>query len=147
MGIRTPIMARYPGRAKPRRVETPVSAVDLYTTALAAAGVAKPADAPGVNLLQESAVEKRGPVFGSAFLHTAVTLKDPAANLRSRYIIDGPWKLIAHFDSKENRTIRSELFNLVDDPQELRDRGADEPGKLADLTNKLGTWWSPHKRA
>jgi uncharacterized sulfatase len=142
-GIRTPIMVRYPGHAMPRRSDTPVSAIDIYTTALAAAGIDKPAKAMGINLLDEAAVESRGPVFGSAFLHTAVTLDDPAANLQCRYIVDGPWKLIAWFDPKQNATTRRELFNVLDDPDEQRDLAADRPQKVTELLAKVDGWWLP----
>ncbi|HEV8291971.1 MAG TPA: sulfatase-like hydrolase/transferase, partial [Tepidisphaeraceae bacterium] len=142
-GIRTPIMVRYPGHAQPRRSQTPVSSIDLYTTALAAAGIDKPKGAPGVNLLDEAAVNARGPVFGSAFLHTALRLDDPAANLQCRYIIDGRWKLIAWFDAKQNRTVRQELFDAVEDLDEQHDLAQDQPQRTAQLLVRLDQWWTP----
>ena len=142
-GIRTPIIVRWPGHMKPRMSDTPVSALDVYATALAAVGIDKPADAPGTNLLDAAAVESRGPVVGSAFVHSAVTLDDPAANLQNRYVIDGAWKLIAWFDPKENATVRRELFNVVQDPVEARDLAADQPAKVKELEAKLDAWWKP----
>lgn len=140
-GIRTPIMVRFPGRARPQRVETPVSALDLYPTALAAAGIAPPPNTPGVNLLEDAAVQKRGAVFGSAFEHTALTLDNPAANLQCRYVIDGPWKLIAWFDPKLKTTTRKELFNVLQDPDEQHNLIATHPQKTTELLAKLDTWW------
>ena len=142
-GIRTPMMARWPGHVRAARSETPVSAIDLYTTALAAAGIEKPLGAAGVNLLDEKGHSARGPVFGSSFLHTALTLDDPAANLQSRYVIDGRWKLIAWFDAKQNRTVRQELFDLAADPDEQHDMAADQPQKAAQLLRELDEWWTP----
>ena len=60
-GLRTPIVVRWPGRVSPGRVETPVSAIDIAPTILAAAGVEAPAGTRGVDLLDASAVAGRGP--------------------------------------------------------------------------------------
>jgi arylsulfatase A-like enzyme len=141
LGIRTPMMVRWPGRAAPGMSDTQVRALDVYSTALAALGLERPADVPGINLLDPAAVASRGAVFGSAFEHTAVTLDDPAANLQCRYIIDGPWKLIAWFDPKQNTTTRRELFNVVDDPAETRDLAAGRSDKVGELEAKLDGWW------
>jgi uncharacterized sulfatase len=143
MGIRTPMMVRWPGHARAAKSQTAVSAIDLYTTALAAAGIERPHGAAGVNLMDEKTVDGRGPVFGSAFLHTALTLDDPAANLQCRYVIDGRWKLIARFDAKQNRTVRQELFDVVDDPQEQHDLATDQPQRVGQLLRELDQWWEP----
>jgi uncharacterized sulfatase len=142
-GIRTPMMIRAPGQAQARRSETPVSSIDLYATALSAAGIEKPRGAAGVDLVNEKAVDSRGPVFGSAFLHTAITLDDPAANLQCRYVIDGRWKLIAWFDPKRNRTVKQELFDILDDSDEQRDLAVGQPQRVRQLLGQLDDWWTP----
>jgi arylsulfatase A-like enzyme len=64
-GLRTPIIVRWPGKVRPRASDQPVLSLDLAPTILAAAGVSAPAEMPGVNLLDEPAVELRNAIFVS----------------------------------------------------------------------------------
>ena len=75
----------------------------------------------GVNLLDVAAGKgrlKRDAVFGEIYVHTAVKLDDPRANLTHRWIRVGDWKLIVPVKDGT-----AELFNLVDDPER------DQPGR------------------
>src|SRR5687767_500333 len=133
-GIRTPIIVRWRGRAAAARDDrTLAGSIDVVPTLLKAAGITPPADLPGVDLLDRRAMARRKELFGAVFVHTAVDVATPIANLKYRYAVreDG-WKLIVPFapnrDAKlmiDGRTadwmrLEPELYNVVDDPLEER---------------------------
>ncbi|MFK7910122.1 MAG: hypothetical protein AB8F34_05910, partial [Akkermansiaceae bacterium] len=85
-----------------------------------------------------------------------------AANLESRYIIHGDWKLIIHNHNnfpppkygsirngkKNNPEGKPELYNLMDDPHELKNLAGKHPEKVTALSKKLDVWWdgSEHQK-
>jgi arylsulfatase A-like enzyme len=98
-GLRTPIMLRQPGAIKPRVSEAVASSLDIMPTVLAACGVPAAAGLPGVNLLDEKAVDTRKQLFGECFTHTLSDLDDPAQSLLWRWTVRQEpggrvWKLI-----------------------------------------------------
>ena len=50
---------------------------------------------------------------------------------------DWPWKL--HRIEKGN-VVRFELYNLIDDPLEARDQSANQPERVAAMTEQLESW-------
>ncbi len=148
-GVRTPIMLRRRGMIEPRTVDTPVSSVDLARTILSHVGAPVPEGVGGGDLLDDAAVRDRGPVFGAIFEHDQPFPAPPAAanvaaGLKSRWVIDGNWKLIApfqpHFTAGEPPT---ELYDLAADPHETHNRTAENPQQVARLTGLLDAWWDP----
>lgn len=139
-GLRTPILVRWPGKVAPRAADTPVSAVDVAPTILAAAGVEPPKPLEGVNLLDDRAVSHHPPVFGEVFTHNAVDLRDPASSLRYRWIVEGDWKLIVP-DPKNEPSGTVELFDIAHDPAESRNLAAENRPKVAELLPKLDAHW------
>lgn len=139
-GVRTPIMVRWTGQIEPRRDAVhPVSTIDLVPTVLAALGRAVPEDLPGIDLTDPVAVAERGPVHGAAYRHNIQELGNPAASLKTRYIVDGFWKLIDFHDPERP----SLLFELSDDPGETLDLAATYPDQVDRLEKKLDAWWRP----
>jgi len=142
-GIRTPILLRWPGRIAPGRDdETLVSSIDLLPTIAAACGVSPPAGRPGIDLLPVCAAggkSAREAVFGEIFEHDMPDFENPAAGLLSRWVIAGEWKLIvpAAADAEP------ELYQLQDDPHELRDVAGEETEVVARLRLMLDEWWNP----
>lgn len=140
-GTRTPIMVKAPG-VKPRMVDIPVSSIDLVPTTLAACGLDVPSDLPGVNLLDESAVQARDAVFGEIFEHDIRHMTDPVPSLRFRWVIADGWKLIVPYAPNE-ADAEIELFHVAEDPHEKVNLAS----KKADLVEKLRTmldnWWTP----
>lgn len=155
LGVRTPVMIRWPGRVDPGRDDRRlVSSVDLVPTMLQAAGIEPPANLPGISLLDREALQLRKQVFGSTFAHTAVSVLDPVANLKYRTVVreDG-WKLILPYAL--NREVmhmarghiadwmrfEPELYNVLEDPHETSDFAAKRPELVAELRQALQDWW------
>ena len=145
-GVRTPIMIRWPGHVAPRRDETHLaSSIDLFPTILSAVGVDDPSllgSLPGVNLLDEKQVAARSSVFGEIYEHDVFDIARPTASLRDRWVIDGQWKLIVPHTARVPDGV-TELYNLHDDPDELRNLAESEPDYVAALRKSLDAHWLP----
>ena len=155
MGVRTPIMIRWPGEvAFGRDDATLVSSVDLVPTILSAVGIEASSELPGIDLRDRTALASRDRLFGATFAHTSVDLEDPVANLKYRTVVraDG-WKLIEPYRPNRDITLlyggraapwmRSdqELFRVIDDPHESEDLAGSEPALVQELHADLQGWW------
>ncbi|MBN2311103.1 MAG: sulfatase [Candidatus Hydrogenedentes bacterium] len=153
MGIRTPIMIRWPGRAEPRMDTSHLASnIDLVPTMLTACGLEPTPEMPGVNLLDAAAVDGRTRVFGENFCHDMADVTAPGKSLRTRTCIDGDWKLIAWQnplpDVHTNNPIRRcegdfELYNLREDPAETVNLAEARPERVAAMKKLLDDWWQP----
>ena len=155
MGVRTPVMVRWPGRVVPGRDDaTLVSSIDVVPTVLAATGVGVPENLPGVDLLDQVALSNRDRVFGATFAHTAVDIGEPVANLKYRSVVrDDGWKLIEPYMPNREVTLmirgtiadwmrfEPELYNLADDPLETADLAGQRPELVETLRARLQQWW------
>ena len=154
-GIRTPIIIRWRGRAAAARDETTLAAgIDVMPTLLKAAGIAPPADLPGIDLLDRRAMARRKELFGSLFVHTAVDVTNPIANLKYRYVVreDG-WKLVLPFTPNRDATLmidgriadwmrfEPELYNVLKDPREETNRATERPDVVNELRASIDRWW------
>jgi arylsulfatase A-like enzyme len=147
-GLRTPIMVRWPGKVKPRMVNTPVSSIDIAPTILRACGLKPPSQMSGIDLLDPDAVRKRRAIFGDVHLHNAVDIHRPALNLTYRWTVaDSRWKLILPNPSnlgKDNLPKSGggpELYDLVADQNEQHDLASARPGLVSELTGLIDQWW------
>lgn len=138
-GLRTPIMARWPGKFAPKMSDVPVSSLDLYPTILKACGVKLPDALPGVDLADEAAVAGRKTIFGECFTHNSKDLENPAASLRWRWALEDGWKLI--LPAPQNEPGEPELYHVADDPHETKNLAEAEPARVAALRAKLDAWW------
>lgn len=144
-GTRTPIMVRWKGHIEPKMDTNHLaSSIDLVPTALAAVGVDIPKNLPGINLMDEKAVEERDAIFGEILEHDIRSMTDPVASLRYRWVISGDWKLIVPHKPVE-KDGKLELFNLTEDPHETNDLKAEHPKLVAELRKKLNNWWDVSK--
>ncbi len=122
-----PLLLRGPGIPRSRRVDAPCYLRDLFPTSCELAGIAIPETVQGRSLapiLSGKAKSVHPHVIGY-FTNT------------QRAIRDDRWKLIWYPQAK-----REQLFDLADDPDELRDL-ASEPrhaAKVAELKAKLVAW-------
>jgi uncharacterized sulfatase len=115
-GVRSPVIVHWEGKTKAGKYDDLVSTVDFAPTVLTACGAKIPDTMSGVSLLDVAAGKgplKRDAVFGEIYVHTAIKIEDPRANLTHRWIREGNWKLIVPV--KEGKP---ELYNLRDDPLE-----------------------------
>ena len=155
-GVRTPIMIKWKGQITPLMDKiTPVSSIDIPPTILKLAGSDVPKAMTGIDLRDTAALKKRNTVFGADHSHNIVGVDKRAANLESRYIVHGDWKLIIHNHKnfpppkygkirngkKNNPEGKPELYNLIDDPYELNNLAAKHTDKVTTLTKKLDAWW------
>ena len=121
--IHVPLLVSQPGRIPPRRLDTPVSLVDLLPTLLELSGGAAPAGVAGVSLAPLLLALRAEPAVHPLFAEVsfASTPDEPAhLNQKTAFktaLLDGDLKLI---------------HDLLSDRYELYDRGRD-PEEQADL--------------
>ena len=137
------------GQVKPERVQDFAHAIDLFPTIAAAAGVAAPANLPGINLLDADAREARKRVFGVCHSTHNMTVGDPDDTLQYLWCVEDEWKLLVRYDGKDTTKYRNlhewdtaphRLFNLKDDPHEKNDLAAAHPEIVARLKNRIEAW-------
>lgn len=134
-GIRTPIMLSWPGHIEPADRPDLASSVDLAPTILRLCGVKVPDAMTGVDLLDPAA--RRARVFGETFSHDVADLDHPEKGLKTRWVIQGDWKLIVPHGGRA-----PELFQIVRDPHETRDLAASQAERLGVLRGVLDAWWA-----
>lgn len=122
-GIRTPAIAHWPSRWKPRTVDQPLSVTDWLPTLCGLAEAPFPSnlglDGKDITpILSGTAPMKSHPIYSAG----------PA--FKSRMVRDGAWKLIVTGSGdKEKR----ELYNLQEDIGETKDLIATQPDKAKEL--------------
>jgi len=127
-GIREPMIVQWKTRIRPGQViDVPVSQLDFFPTALAAAALPVPSDPvlDGVDLL---------PLLTGA----ATAVKRDALYWRfgpQLAIRVGDWKLVR---SERDETVA--LYNLASDPSESRDLSATEPARAKALLERWQQW-------
>ena len=130
-------MIRWPGKVKQKFDEqTLVSSIDIAPTILKACGLEVPASMPGHDLLDSAGLQKRNAVFGAAYEHDIHDVKKPNLSVETRYVVTGEWKLLA---PKGGGGL--ELYQIVNDPHEMKNLAADQPEKAAALLKQLNAWW------
>jgi arylsulfatase A-like enzyme len=133
-GIRVPFAVRWPGVIPAGSTcEHPVIALDLFTTALAAAGVEKPADKPidGVNLLPVLTGKAKDRPHQTLFWSFGTGWA----------VRDGDLKLVLNRDNKGE----PELYDLAKDVSEKKNLAAAQPEDVARLKTLYESWKKTHK--
>ena len=127
-GIRVPFFVRWPRRLEENRVyEQPVISLDVFSTAIVAAGGTVPSDRPidGVDLLPFLTGRESG---------------SPHENLYWKF---AQWLAVRRGDYKRCQwRRRTLLFDLVADPGEVTNIAAERPELVADLEASLRAWES-----
>ena len=142
-GLRTPIMIRWPGKVQPGERPELANSIDLAPTILKACGLEPTDTMQGIDLLDDTALAKRKSTHGACYLHNAVDIHKPSANLTHRWLINGNWKVILPY--KANLTTRdeakgtgeTELYNLAKDPFERRNLAKSKASRVKRLTKQL----------
>jgi len=129
-GIRVPLLLRYPGKIPTgKSYDLPVSNLDMFATAVAAAGLQLPKDRvyDGINLLSY--------VNGKAKARPHETLF--WRNGFSKAVRKGDWKL--YVNERNGKTL---LYNIADDLSEQKDLSTGNPAKVKELQEALKKWES-----
>ena len=130
---RVPLILRGPGIEAGRRVETPVSLVDLVPTCLRELGLPVPPDLDGLELqplLRGSGSLPERRLYFEADLDGSMAGR--MVKGKDRAIRAGRYKL--HLDTKSGEV---RLYDLRVDPGETRDVQADHPGLVQELREDL----------
>ena len=135
-GIRTPIMIRWTGKVQPGERPELANSIDLAPTILKACGLEPTDTMQGIDLLDDTALAKRKSTHGACYLHNAVDIHKPSANLTHRWLINGNWKLILPHKTNTNATER-ELYNLTKDPHETQNLAKTNPHQAKRLAKQL----------
>ena len=126
-GVRVPALVRFPGRIPAGRVSgQPAITFDWSASILAAAGVDKPANYEGMNVIPILAGQQ--PEVERTFFWRAVP-----GNRTQRAVRRGDWKLVV-----ENN--HSKVFNVRQDPGERRDLTSSRQDIARQLSQLLAAW-------
>ncbi len=142
-GIRVPLMIRWKGHFDHRKRSEVVHFVDIV---------------PTVSELCGATHESKFPVDGQSFA-SLLTGKPSADKPPIRYwqwnrgkpnythnaaVRDGNWKLVRPYVTRhvnpDDSALPPALFNLADDPAELRDLANEHPKRVARMTTQLNQW-------
>lgn len=134
-GIRVPMVMRWPAVITPGQVvDHPVISLDLFPTALAAAGVEPPPGEPlhGIELIRYLSGDPVGWPDRALFWKDGDTWA----------VRDGGLKLCV--PSTRGRATAARLFDLSEDPGERRNLAADRPEDAARLLALYEAWAATH---
>jgi arylsulfatase A-like enzyme len=133
--VRIPLLISRPGQRQQERVTAPTSCTDILPTLLAATGQAVPAWCEGQPLpLGEAA---RPASDRSVFSVEAKRNPRLAPLARATVMLaKGPYKLV-HYLGYDGHDGVSELYDLANDPEEMNDLAAAQPGVAAELRAEL----------
>ncbi len=137
---RVPLIMSWPGRIPGgQRCERVVSALDVTATLLDALDAPALPHSPGRSLLPLVDGRDAPPWDDVAFSEYCTDQFGPPEGAYQRMIRNDEWKLIYYHGQP------SQLFNLREDPGELRDRAADPAcaAVVQDLTARLLDGWDP----
>ena len=143
MGIRTPIIYKWPGHIEARMDTTTfVSSVDMVPTALKAAGLKPTPEMEGLNVMNREKLERRSAIYSEDFAHDIADVNYPTKSLQHRVILNKPWKLI--LPSRQNFPKKEpQLFNILKDPYEKKNIAPEHPELVEELQRQLDDWWTP----
>lgn len=131
-GIREPFIVRWPGVASAGKSDsTPVTTLDIFPTALTAAGQA----AGGVDGRDLTPL-LRGQPFPDRDLFWHYPHYSNQGGFPGGAIRSGPWKLIENY---EDGSVA--LYQLDTDPGEKNDLAAQEPDRTREMRQRLHAWY------
>jgi len=139
-GLRTPIMVHWPKKIAPKMSDDLAQSIDLMPTLRSALGLPVDKTLPGIDLLDEAAVQARKTIFGECFTHNSNDLDNPTKSLRWRWAIDGYQKMIVPNLVVEPKGT-DELYDLQKDPTEEKNLAQVEIARANELRNKINNWW------
>lgn len=148
-GIRTPMMVSWPGKVQPGKSDDFAHAIDLFPTAMAAAGIDVPEGLPGLNLMDREATAERKTIFGVTHAIHNMTPGNPDGTLQYLWAIQGDWKLMVRYSGENKTKYRNihvwdtqpvRLYSLADDPHEKKNLAWDHKDKVKELRKQIEAW-------
>ncbi len=134
MGIRTPIMYKWAGKIAPKMDhKTITSSIDMVPTVLNILGIEKPKNLPGINVLDEKALNERKGVFGEVYAHDFDTIEN---SMFYNMAIFPPYKIIVPDPVRKKGEV-VQLFNIDEDPFEKNNIAKSNPEIVKDLQSKI----------
>lgn len=134
-GLRVPLVARLPGKIKPRVSDQPVVNTDLPPTLLAFAGAKLPTGLDGRDCSAEWQGSEAAPrTFFWHFPHYTNQGSRPAGAVRASDR-EGDWKLVEQYEDGS-----LELYDLRRDPGEEANLAALQPERATALRDRLHAW-------
>ena len=132
-GVRVPFVVAWPETlAAGAQYDPPVSSLDIFPTALAAAGVELPSNLDGVDLTPYLAGTARDVLHRKLYWYN---------DDRAQYAVrTADRKLVRKSDGK------AELYAIVDDISERNDIGAEDPA-VVELEDAVDSWHAEHPPA
>lgn len=143
-GTRMPFLAVWPGHVPAGKVDedSEINALDLLPTLAKLAGVSLPKGAVGDGVdrsevvLGRASSRKKAMCWEYGRNDVAFRYPNPKDRSPSLAIRSGKWKLLMNPDGS-----RLELYDVVADKAETKDRAGAEPGVVAELRKELASWW------
>ncbi len=123
--LRVPLLFRIPGH-KPERVRSSAQLVDIAPTALAALDLAPGAKMVGEDLFARKPNAKPSPVYAERAI---------CGEVSTRAFVREPYKLIVN---AQHNTV--ELYDLAEDPRELRNYADARPQRVREMRDALNTF-------
>ncbi len=142
-GFRVPYMVSWPAMFEGGgTLDGLVSSLDVYPTAMAAAGLPEPPGLDGVNLLPFLRGDRDGSPHGALFFRW---LDTRTAYHDARIVRSGPWRLVVYRNPWDlyrgsPTGYRTVLHHLEDDPGERKDLSLDFPDRVIELKNRYREW-------
>jgi arylsulfatase A-like enzyme len=134
LGIRTPIMYKWAGKITPKmNTETITSSIDMVPTVLDILEIEKPKKLPGINVLDEKALNERKGIFGEVYAHDFDTIEN---SMFYNMAIFPPYKIIVP-DPVRKKDEVIQLFNIDEDPLEKNNIAESNPLKVKELQEKI----------
>ncbi|WP_339921920.1 sulfatase [uncultured Cyclobacterium sp.] len=141
MGIRTPIIYKWPGKIKPKMDDTNLtSSIDMAVTTMAAVGLEPLSDMQGINIMDKKALKNRKVIYSQDFAHDMKGVDAQEETLESRILITSPWKIIVPGVANED-TQKVLLYDILKDPLEENNLADKHPEVVKKLTASLDDWW------
>jgi len=129
--VRVPLIVNAPGLVAPRRIAPPVSLVDVLPTTLAGLGIPRPARVRGRDLSGLLTADAPKDTPGFAFSETEEMAMLARSELRLVCV---------------RKASACALYDLVDDPAELRDASSRKPEEFASMRSALRSLDASHGR-
>jgi arylsulfatase A-like enzyme len=141
-GTRVPFLVTWPGAARPgTTADALFSSVDFLPTLLEVCGVKPDAGLKPDGVSQVAAVRGEGRPRDTVYCHfphgSAAQAASKPGFYPGTYVRKGDWKLIRFYAANDDQSDRLELYDLKSDISETKDRTAERPEVVKQLSDLM----------